>query len=103
MGKISWADSVRNEQVLHRVKGKRNILHRIKRRNADYVGHILRIICFLKHIIEVNTAGEIEVTGRRGIRRQHLLIYLKERRGYWKRKVAFCGKYYGPAERQPTE
>jgi hypothetical protein len=27
MDKISWTDSVRNEEVLHRVKEERNILH----------------------------------------------------------------------------
>jgi hypothetical protein len=32
MEKISWTDRVRNEEVLHRVKKERNILHEIKRR-----------------------------------------------------------------------
>jgi hypothetical protein len=32
MEKISWADHVRNEEVLHRVKEERNILHTIKKR-----------------------------------------------------------------------
>ena len=30
MGKISWTDRVRNEEVLHRVKEERNILHAIQ-------------------------------------------------------------------------
>jgi hypothetical protein len=30
MEKISWTDLARNEEVLHRVKEERNILHRIK-------------------------------------------------------------------------
>jgi hypothetical protein len=34
MEKISWTDRVRNEEVLHRVKEKRNILHTIKRKKA---------------------------------------------------------------------
>jgi hypothetical protein len=64
--------------VLHRVQEKRNILHAITgRRKADWIGHILRRICLLKHVIE----GEIEVTGRRGIRQELLLGELKERRG----------------------
>jgi hypothetical protein len=33
--KIIWTDHVRNEKVLQRVKEERNILHRIKRRNAN--------------------------------------------------------------------
>jgi hypothetical protein len=32
--KISWTDRVRNEEVLHRVKEERNILHTVKRRKA---------------------------------------------------------------------
>jgi hypothetical protein len=38
MEKISWTDRVRNEEVLHRVK----ILHTVKRRKANWSGHILR-------------------------------------------------------------
>jgi hypothetical protein len=51
MEKISWTDRVRNE-VLHRVKEDRKILHRIKRRKANWIGHILRRNCLLKHVIE---------------------------------------------------
>jgi hypothetical protein len=49
---ISWTDHVRNEEVLHRVKEERNILHRIKTRKANWIGHILRRNCLLKHVIE---------------------------------------------------
>jgi hypothetical protein len=35
MEKISWIDSVRNKEVLHRVKKERNTLHAIKRRKAN--------------------------------------------------------------------
>jgi len=35
MEKISWTDHVRNEEVLQRVKGERNILPAIKRRKAN--------------------------------------------------------------------
>jgi hypothetical protein len=41
---------VRNE-VIHRVKEERNILHTTKRK-AYWIGHILRRNCFLKQIIE---------------------------------------------------
>jgi hypothetical protein len=53
---ISWTDRVRNKEVLHRVKDERNIVHTIKRRNANWIGHILRRNCPLKHVIE----GKIE-------------------------------------------
>jgi len=35
MEKISWADRVRNEEVLSTVKVERNIVHTIKRRDAN--------------------------------------------------------------------
>jgi formate hydrogenlyase subunit 6/NADH:ubiquinone oxidoreductase subunit I len=41
MEKISWTDRVRNEEVLHRVKEERNIIHTVKRRKADCIGCIL--------------------------------------------------------------
>jgi hypothetical protein len=69
--KISWTDRVRNEEVLHRVKEERNIVHTIKRRKATWIGHILRRNCLLKHVIEGKLAARIEVTGRRGRKRKH--------------------------------
>jgi hypothetical protein len=52
MEKTSWTDRVRNEEVLHRVKGERNILHTVRRRKANRIGYILRRKCLLKHVIE---------------------------------------------------
>jgi hypothetical protein len=43
---------VRNEEVLHRVKEERNVLHTIKRRKANWIGYILRRNCLLKHVIK---------------------------------------------------
>jgi hypothetical protein len=42
MEKIIWTDHVRNEEVLLRVKEQRNILHEICKRNANWIGHILK-------------------------------------------------------------
>jgi hypothetical protein len=72
---------VRNGEVLHRVK-ERNIVHTIKRRKANWIGHILRRNCLLKHVIEGKLEGRIELTGRRGRRRKQLLDDLKEKRRY---------------------
>jgi hypothetical protein len=82
MEKISWTDRVRNEEVLNRVKEERNIVHTIKRRKANWIGHILRRNCLLKHVIEGELERRIEVTGRRGRRRKQLLGGLKKRRRY---------------------
>ena len=49
MGKISWTDHVRNEEVLLRVNEQRNILHEIRKQKSNWIGHILRRNCLLKH------------------------------------------------------
>jgi hypothetical protein len=54
---------VRNEEVLRRVKEERNTLHTIKRRKDNWIGHILRRNCLLKHGIEGKIDGRIEVIG----------------------------------------
>jgi len=49
---------------------------------ANWIGHILRRNCLLQHVIEGNIKRQIEVTRRRGRRREQLLDDLKDRRGY---------------------
>jgi hypothetical protein len=112
MEKISWTDRVRNEEVLHRIKEERNILHTIKRKKANWIGHILRRNCLLKHVIEGKVEGKIEMTENRGRRRKQLLDDLKEKRGYCKLKEEALdrtqwrtrfGRGYGPVVKQTTE
>jgi hypothetical protein len=45
-------DRVRKEEVLLRVSEQRNILHEIRKRKANCIGHILRRNCLLKEVIE---------------------------------------------------
>jgi hypothetical protein len=54
MGKIGWTDRMRNEEVLHRVKEERGMLHTVKRSKANWIGHIWRRNRLLKHSIEGN-------------------------------------------------
>jgi hypothetical protein len=75
-------DDVRNEDVLLRVKEQRNILREIRKRKANWIGHILHRNCLLQRVTEGKMQGGIEVTGRQGRRRRKLLDDLKERRGY---------------------
>jgi hypothetical protein len=82
MEHISWTDHVRNEEVLLRVKEQRNILHEIRKRKANWIGHILHRNCLIQRVIEGKIKGRIEVTGRQGRRRSKLLDGFKERRGY---------------------
>jgi hypothetical protein len=78
---ISWTDRVRKKEVslLQRDKEERNLLHTIKRRKANQTGHALRRNCLLDHVIEESVEGKMEVTGRRGRRRNQLLRDLKEK------------------------
>ena len=112
MEKISWTDHVRNEEVLLRVNEQRNILHEIRKRKANWIGHTLRRNCLLKQVIEGKIKGEMEVTRRRGRRRKKLLDDLNDGRGYshlkeealdrtmWRNR--FRGGF-GPVVRQNTE
>jgi hypothetical protein len=84
--KSSWTDRVRNEEVLHGVKEERNILHTVKRRKANWIGHIWRRNCLGKYVIKGKKEGRMEMTERRGRRRKQLLDDLKEKRGYTKLK-----------------
>jgi hypothetical protein len=103
---------VRNEDVLLRVNEQRNILREIRKRKANWIGHILRRNCLLKQVIEGKIKGERDVTRRRGRRRKKLLDDLKDRRGYshlkeealdrtmWRNHF---GRDSGPVVRQTTE
>jgi hypothetical protein len=48
---------MRNEDVLLRVKEQRNILHEIRKRKANWIGHILRRNYFLQWVIEGKIRG----------------------------------------------
>ena len=110
--KISCTDHVRNEEVLLRVNEQRSILHEIRKRKGNWIGHILRRNCLLKQVIERKIKGEMEVARRRGRRRKKLLDDLKDRRGYsylkeealdrtlWRHRF---GGGFGPVVRQNTE
>jgi len=52
MEKVSWTDRVRSEEVLQIVREDRNILHTVKRRKANWIGHILCGNCVLKQVME---------------------------------------------------
>ena len=103
---------MRNEEVLLRVKGQRNIIYEISTRKANWIGHILRRNCLLQRVTEGKIKGGMEVTGIRGRRRKKLLDDLKERRGYsylkeealdrimWRARF---GRGFGAVVRQTTK
>jgi len=57
MEKVSWTDHVRNEVVLLTVKEQKNILHEIRKRKANLIGHIFRRNCLLQRVIEGKIQG----------------------------------------------
>jgi hypothetical protein len=75
-------NQVKREEVLHRVGRENNVLQPIKRRKANWMDHILRRNCLLKHAIE----GKVEGTGRRGNICKQLLDDLKAKLRYWNLK-----------------
>ena len=103
---------MRNEEVLLGVNEQRNILHEIRKRKANWIGHILCRNCLLKQVIKGKIKGEMEVARRRGRRHKKLLDDLKDRRGYshlkdealdrtmWRHHF---GGGFGPVIRQITE
>jgi hypothetical protein len=70
---------MKNEEISHRVKEERNMMHRIKRKKGNWFGHIWRRNCLLKRVIEVKIEGK----RRRGRRHEQLLDDVKENKRYW--------------------
>ena len=50
-GNISWADRVRNGEVL-KGEEERNVIQRIRKRKDNWIGHILRRNCLLRNVTE---------------------------------------------------
>jgi hypothetical protein len=91
---------MKNEEVLHRVKEKRNIINTLERGKINWIGYILCRICLLRNVTE----GRIEMTERRGRRSKQLLDNLRKTRAYSKLKEEAldhtlwrtrCGRGYG--------
>jgi len=65
---------VSNEEVLSLVKEQRCLVHVIKQRQANWIGHVLRHDCLLKTVLE----GKIEGKRTRGKPRRKMLDLLME-------------------------
>jgi hypothetical protein len=99
---------VKNGEVPHGVKEEKNILHTVKQRKANLIGHRLRLNCFVRQVIE----GKMEEEKRRGRRCKPILDGLSEESSSWylKEKALDCavwrtrfGRGYGPVARQTRE
>ena len=83
--KIIRRDRVR-KHYLRRAKEERIILHTVKKRKANRIGHTLRRNYLLKHIIEGKLGEVLELTGRQGRKSKQLLGDLEETTAYCKFK-----------------
>jgi len=72
---------MRNEEVLHRVNEERNVLRRVIRREANWIGHVLRRNCLLNRVIKGKIEEGVKETERRGRGRKQLPDEFKEKRG----------------------
>ena len=95
MEKISWTDHVRNEEVLLRVNEQRNILHEIRKRKANWIGHILRRNCLLKQVIKGNIRGrwKWQEDEEEDVRSYWITLRTGEDILIWRRRlwIALCG------------
>ena len=108
--KAYFVPVVRKISFIHSQGGKEYPIY--NKQKANWIGHIFRTNCLLKHSIEGNIEGGIEVKGRRGRRSKQLLDGLKEARGCWKLKEEALsrtvwrtrsGRGFEPVVRQTTE
>jgi hypothetical protein len=67
MGK-NQLDRLGEKEVVHTAKEKRNSVLTVRRKGANWIEHILRRNCLLKHSIEGKIKERIEMIGRQGIR-----------------------------------
>jgi hypothetical protein len=94
--KTTRTDRVRNE-VSQRIKEERNILQTIKRRNVNWIGHILRRNWLLKHVIKGNVErqeGRWREVEEEGMSRSWITLRKREYIGNWTRKqyITICGE-----------
>jgi len=84
--KCGAGEEWRREMKYKKSQVKRNVLQTIKRRKANWIGHILHKTCLLRHVFEGQIEGRSVVTARRGGRLKQLLGDLKEKGGHCKLK-----------------
>jgi hypothetical protein len=75
---------VRNEELSCTVKKEKNIPNKIHRRKFNWIGHISRKNCLLRHVIEGKIKGRTKMTETGGRIHKQLRITLRKRedKGY---------------------
>jgi hypothetical protein len=90
--------------VLRRVKEERNILHTIKRMKANWIGHILRRNCLLKHVIEwkIEEGYTWREDEEEDISSYWMTLRKREDTGNWKRTHRWYSVWKSLWKRLPT-
>ena len=78
MGKISWKQKLKNEEVLKQLDTKKSLLNTIKERKLKFFGHTKRHNSIMKNILE----GKLEGKRPRGRPRAQWCDNIKEWTGY---------------------
>jgi hypothetical protein len=68
-GEDQLVTSCEEKEVFHNVSEEMYILNTLKTRRANWIGHILRRNCLLKHVVEGTIEGRIRSDGRTRKRR----------------------------------
>src|SRR6218665_2059372 len=104
MERISWTEHMSNEEVLTLVGGERSLISRIRARQRNWMGHLLRGDSLQREIMEGRMGGG----GGRGRARKKLLDWMMSE-GYGKLKEEaqnrekWSHRTSGPARGQRTE
>ena len=63
MEKIKWTDKISNEEVLQMVGEQRSLINTIKRRQKNWIGHVLRGESLFRTVLEGSISGK-KIKGR---------------------------------------
>jgi len=74
MEKISWTAHVSNEEVL-------SLVHVIKQRQANWIGHVLRHDCFLKTVLKEKLDKKRPRGRRKMLQEDKKISYEEPKRG----------------------
>jgi hypothetical protein len=70
--KISWTDHITNKDVLRIVGEKRSLMETVRRRQKNWIGHVLRGDCLLRTVLE----GRLQGKHQRGRPRRKMLDWM---------------------------